>query len=199
MRAECSYSCQRNSFAGGDFASAPPQVIRGRRRKGEAESEQLGTAAGPSSLWRWIGWELLSLVPSSSCHPRSIPSSCDCPASPWLPSYWEQDLEESWTVPGDFGVHWNRAEVLLANVHYSSDLFKLTGIIWLLDQKDCDTISLFCTNSKSAALLPGLDVIFPTCTSSVFPSLGRYVKWNNKERSDCGYTWGLARTLCPVH
>lgn len=59
-----------------------------------------------------------------------------------------------------------------AGVHCSSELFKIMGFIWLLNQKGWDTFSSFCANSKSAALLAGLSAILPTCVSSVFPSLG---------------------------
>lgn len=180
------------------FVFSPPWVVCGRRRKGEAESERPGTADGPGSHWGWTGRGLLSLVPI--CHLRPIPSSSDPPAPPWLRS-WGLGRSKGQLDPHRWfwGAEWNRAEILAASVYYSPDLFKITGFIWLLNQKGCDTFRLFTANSKSAALFPGLHVIFPTCTSSVFSSLGRYVNWNNKGRCDCGYTRGLARTLCPVH
>lgn len=181
------------------FVFSPPWVVCGRKRKGKAESEQPGTADGPGSHWGWTGQGLLSLVPI--CHLRSIPNSSDPPASPWLRSWGlgGRNRGELDSPRWFWGAEWNKAEILSADVCYSSVLFKITGFIWLLNQKGCDTFSLFTANSKSAALFPGLHVIFPTCASSVFSSLGRYVNWNNKGRCDCGYTRGLARTLCPVH
>lgn len=172
-RAEWSHSCPGKAFAGYGFASSLLRVICGRRRKGEAESEQLGTAAGPGSHCGGTGQGLLSLVPTSPCHPKSIPSSSDPLASPRLCSWGLGGRSRGELDPPRWfwGAEWNRAEVLSAGFHYSSDLFKITGFIWLLNQKGWDTISLFCANSKSAALLPDFMWSFLPVLAQCFPRL----------------------------